>query len=137
MLNPGKQPQAPDPDELTGELSKSTPEAVEKMRASTRLSIRAKVIVEPASLSHRDGRKLQGVTGDISSGGTQILLPRPLAVGDVYQLAFDQEQIELPLIYALCLRARRVRPDAYEAGLRFLEPVTLPDQGDGNPRTLL
>lgn len=128
---------APEAESLIDELAASTPEAVQKMRASTRLSIRAKVTIEPASLSHRDGRKLQGVTGDISTGGTQILLPKPLQIGDVYQIEFDRELIELPPIYAICLRGRQVRPDAFEAGLRFLEPVTLPTQGDQTPRSLL
>ncbi len=137
-----KQPQGngqtgTDPDALIDELAESTPEAVQKMRSSTRLSIRAKVTVEPASLSHRDGRKLQGVTGDISAGGTQILVPRPLGIGDVFQLSFDREMIDLPPVYALCLRGRQVRPDAFEAGLRFLEHVTLPDQGGRESRSLL
>lgn len=127
----------PDAEELINELAESTPEAAQKMRSSTRLSIRAKVTVEAASLSHRDGRKLQGVTGDISTGGTQILVPKPLGIGDVFQLSFDREAIDIAPVYALCLRGRQVRPDAYEAGLRFLEPVSLPDQGNPGTRSLL
>jgi hypothetical protein len=137
MLNPNNGTAPPDPEELISELSQSTPEAVEKMRASTRLSIRTKVTVEAASLSHRDGKKLQGVSGDISAGGTQILLPRPLGVGDVFWLSFDREAIDIPPVFALCLRGRQVRPDAFEAGLRFLEPVVLPAQKQDGTRTLL
>jgi hypothetical protein len=126
-----------DADALIEELAQSTPEAVERMRSSTRLSIRAKVIVEPASMSHRDGRKLQGVTGDISTGGAQILVARPLLIGDVYLLSFDRGAIDLPPVFALCLRGRQVRPDAFEAGLRFLEPVTLPSAEPGGRGTLI
>ena len=124
-------------DELVDELALSTPDAVKKMRASTRLSIRAKVVVEPASMSQRTGTKLNGVTGDISTGGTQILVARPLLIGDVYLLTFDREALDIQPVFALCLRGRQVRPDAYEAGLRFLEPVTLPQADGDTPRTLI
>ncbi len=113
-------------DSLIDELSKSSSDAVKKLRSQARQSLRVKVFVEPASMSARNGVRLQGVTGDISSGGTQILLARPLAIGDVYQISFERSELDIPPVYALCLRGRTVRPDAYEAGLRFLEPVTLP-----------
>ncbi len=113
-------------DSLIDELAQSSSEAVKKLRGHVRQSMRVKVYVEPASLSARNGLRYQGVTGDISSGGTQILLARPLAIGDVYQISFERDELDIPPVYALCLRGRTVRPDAYEAGLRFLEPVTLP-----------
>ncbi len=113
------------------ELEQSTSEAVQRMRCHSRLNVRVKVTVVPASLSHRDGPRLQGITGDLSQGGTQILLPRPLNIGDVYLVSFDRDALDLPDVYALCLRGRQVRPDAFEAGLRFLQPVTLPEM-DGS-----
>jgi len=114
-------------EDLISELAQSTPEAVKKMRSHTRLSIRVNVTVVPGSLSHRDGTLIQGITGDVSAGGTQVLLPRPLGIGDVYLVSFDRKTLDIPDVFALCLRGRQVRPDAYEAGLRFLEPVTLPN----------
>jgi c-di-GMP-binding flagellar brake protein YcgR len=111
---------------LIDELAKSSNDAIKQLRTHTRLSVRAKVYVEAASLSQRTGVRLQGVTGDISAGGTQILLARPLAIGDLYQISFDRKELDIPPVYAVCLRGRMVRPDAYEAGLRFLEPITLP-----------
>jgi c-di-GMP-binding flagellar brake protein YcgR len=138
MLTSRDRGQKPDPetDALIDEMSKSTPDAIKKMRHHTRLSVRVKVFVEPASLSERNGVRLQGVTGDISVGGTQILLPKPLRIGDVYQLSFAREEFDLPPVYALCLRGRLVRSDAFEAGLRFLESVNLPtgskDEGSGS-----
>ena len=113
-------------DVLIEELARSSNDAVKKLRGHTRRSFRVKVFVEPASLSARDGQRFQGVTGDISQGGMQILLARPLAIGDVYQISFDRKELDIPPAYALCLRGRMVRPDAYEAGLRFLEQITLP-----------
>ena len=129
----------PETEALIDELSQSTPDAVKKLRHHTRLSIRAKVVIEAGSLSHRDGRKLQGVTGDISAGGTQILVARPLLIGDIYQVSFDRSEFDVPPALAICLRGRQVRPDAYEAGLRFLQPIVLPnaDASPDEPKSLI
>ena len=139
MLNQrnGTKPVESDTDSLIDELAQSTPDVVKKMRHHTRLSIRAKVVIEAGSLSHRDGRKLQGVTGDISSGGAQILVARPLLIGDIYQVSFDRSEFDVAPALAICLRGRQVRPDAFEAGLRFLEPITLPAAEDEEPKTLI
>jgi len=116
----------PDTEDLLAELTANTSDAVKSLRRATRLSIRATVYVEPASVSMRNGSRLQGMTGDLSVGGCLILLPRPLLVGDVYQLTFDRNELDLPPTFCLCLRGRQVRADAYEAGLRFLEQISLP-----------
>jgi len=115
-----------DASDLIEELASSTSDALKQMRNSTRLNLRIKVFVDPASMSARTGVHLQGITGDISVGGTQVLLARPLTIGDVYQLTFDRTEFDLGPVFGLCLRGRLVRADAFEAGIRFLEPITLP-----------
>lgn len=124
-------------EELVRELEKNLSEAVESQRASTRHDIRASVDVEQASLSKRDGARLRGVTGDLSSGGCLLLLGRPLMVGDVYRLVFDRSELDVAPVYALCVRARQIQPDAFEMGCRFLEPVTLPSASGGEKESLL
>jgi len=116
-----------DQQELVAELARNTEQAARSMRQSTRLTVRASVRVERGSLSERRSAPLTGITGDISGGGTQLLLPHPLNIGDVYLLSFDRDELDLAPIYALCLRGRQVRQDAYEAGMRFLQPVQLPE----------
>ena len=115
-----------DRHELVAELATNTDDAARAMRQSTRLTVRASVRVERGSLSERHGSPLAGITGDVSTGGTQLLLPKPLHIGDVYLLSFDRSELDLPPVYALCLRGRQVRTDAFEAGMRFLQPVELP-----------
>ncbi len=114
--------------EILRELEQSTPEAVKRLRAHARLTIRARIVVEPGNMSERGNWRIQGVTGDLSAGGTQILLPRPLHVGDIYLLSFDRKAIDIAPVFARCLRSRLVREDAFEAGLKFFEPITLPEQ---------
>lgn len=123
--------------DLVAELAANTSDAARAMRQATRLMIRAKVVVDKGSLSERDGTTLQGITGDISTGGTQLLLPKPLRIGDVYHLRFDRAEVDLAPVYAVCLRGRQVRPDAFEAGLRFLEPVQLPSTVEQVEKDLL
>lgn len=116
----------PDSIEILSELEQSTPDAVKRLRAHARLTIHAKVIVEPANQSERGSWRIQGVSGDLSPGGTQILVPAPLRVGDLYLLTFDRGVLDVPPTFARCLRARLVREDAFEAGLKFFEAIRLP-----------
>lgn len=113
--------------EILRELEQSTPEAVKRLRAHARLTIRARVIVEPANMSDRGNWRIQGVTGDLSAGGTQILVPRPLHVGDIYLLSFDRKVVDVAPVFARCLRSRLVREDAFEAGLKFFAQIVLPE----------
>lgn len=123
---PGHHIDVPDAD-LLSELQQSTPEAVKGARAHTRLSIRTKVIVQPANMSQRLSMKVQGVSGDISGGGCQLLLPLPLNVADIYWLTFDRQTLDVPPVYARCMRCRVIREDAFEAGFAFFKPIDLSD----------
>lgn len=112
--------------ELLEELERGTPDVVKKLRAHTRLTIRANVIVEPGNQSERGTWRVQGVTGDISPGGMQILTPTPLKIGDIYLVSFDRTKLDLTPIFVRCLRGRLVRDDAFEAGLKFFNTIDLP-----------
>jgi c-di-GMP-binding flagellar brake protein YcgR len=107
------------------ELERSTLDAVVQKRTHARVRLQVGLLTQPASLSQRDGRRLQGVTGDLSEGGVQALLPEPLRVGDLYEIAFDRALVDLPPLVGRCLRARQVRVNAFEAGLQFLAPIDL------------
>jgi PilZ domain len=115
-----------DAEELISEIEQNTPDAVKSERVHARHSVRAKVTVDPASMSHRRDSAIDGITGDVSAGGALILTNRPLCVNDVYLVSFDQLLLDIPPVYALCLRVRMVRSDAFEAGLKFIAPIRLP-----------
>ena len=111
--------------ELVREMEQSTPDSIKKMRAHTRLEIKSRLIVQPGNHSDRLRLKLQGMTGDISPGGCQILLGVPANVGDIYLLTFAREEIDLSPTYARCMRCRLVREDAFEVGFMFFNQVDL------------
>lgn len=112
--------------ELLQELEQSTPDAVKRMRTHDRLLVRTKVVVRPGNQSQRKASAVSGVTGDISAGGCQLLLPEPLLLGDIYWMEFDRASLDVSPVFARCLRCRLVREDAYEAGLMFFTKIELP-----------
>lgn len=111
--------------EALSELEKNTPDAVKGLRAHERLSIRSKVVAEPGNASDRLSMKVQGVTGDLSASGCQVLFPLPLGVGDIYRISFDRTQVDVAPVFARCMRCRVVRDDAYEAGFAFFTSLDL------------
>ncbi|MCA9290358.1 MAG: PilZ domain-containing protein [Phycisphaerales bacterium] len=114
--------------DLLLELEQNTPDAVRRQRSHARFTVRSRIICQPGNASDRLTMKIQGVSGDLSAGGCQILFPVPLRVGDVYWLTFDREVIDLAPAFARCLRCRLVREDAFEAGFAFFTPLALPQQ---------
>ncbi len=107
------------------EMKANIPAAVIQQRTSTRIEIRTGVTVRPGNSSLRDSALYEGVTGDISRGGCQILFSRPLAVGDVFWLNFDGFAVVNESVMARCVRCRFLREDAFETGFRFFEPIEL------------
>jgi hypothetical protein len=81
--------------------------------------------------------KIQGVTGDVSAGGCQVLFPIPLGVGDIYLLTFDKSKVAVDSVFARCLRCRLIREDAYEAGFKFFDPIDVSEAVAGGNRETL
>ena len=115
--------------ESLGELERNVSEEIIKSRSATRLRIKSLVIAQPGNSSDRRKIKLQGMMGDISEGGSQILFPAPLHVGDIYWLTFDKDKLQIPSMFARCVRCNYLRDDAFEAGMKFFTPVDLSHVG--------
>lgn len=113
--------------DLLKELESNTSDEIIRQRAWSRIQVKARVVVQPGNTSELRTIKVAGVTGDISSGGCQILLPIPLSVGDTYRLEFDRATLDLPLTFARCVRCRLIREDAFESGLAFFQQIELTD----------
>ena len=54
-----------------------------------------------------------------------VLLPRPVMVGDMYWMTFDDRQVRFGSLFARCLRCRLVREDTFETGFRFMHDIDL------------
>ncbi len=114
--------------DLLKELEQNTPEEIRRQRAHFRFMVKVPIILQPGNASQIREFKVQGVTGDISEGGLGALFPIPVNVGDIYRLQFDRKQIDLPMVYALCMRCSMVRDDAFSSGFKFFSAIELPYQ---------
>lgn len=111
---------------LLRELEQQTPEAIRKQRSSERQELSIGVVIRPGNASDRiECADVDGVTGDVSTGGCRVMTSQPMRVGDVYQLRFAKSELDLPIVYARCLRCRLVREDAFESGFVFFEKIEL------------
>lgn len=116
--------------DLIQELEKQTLDQVRTLRASERVTLKAEVVLQPGNSSHVMELKARGLTEDISTGGCRAIFPIPIHVGDIYRLQFNAKDLDLPLLFARCLRCRLIREDAFEAGFSFFAKVTLPTKGE-------
>lgn len=107
-------------------LKANTPSSVLKMRTSGRIELRCKVLLRSGNASQRDAPPLEGTTADVSKGGCQLVVNRPLWVGDYFLLEFDREHLDVPATMSRCLRCRMINEEAFEIGMKFNEPMTIP-----------
>jgi len=115
-------------------LERQASEEARRQRAHERVQIKAKVVIQPGNSSQIGGLKAQGITGDISAGGCRAMIPLPVQAGDIYRLQFDGVELGEPSLFARCLRCRFISEDAFEAGLQFLQPVSLPAEVEAGSR---
>jgi len=111
--------------ESLGELQENTSQAILRQRSSERITLRTKVVVRPGNASDRFRFSVEGLTGDISNGGCQILLARPILPGDIYWLSFTEPQVTIGSLLARCMRCRMVQEEAFESGFRFFHDIDL------------
>ncbi|HED52848.1 MAG TPA: PilZ domain-containing protein [Phycisphaerales bacterium] len=111
--------------DLLVELEQQTPEAIRRQRSSERYELRCGVIIRPGNASGYQEPDIDAVTGDLSPGGCRLMSSVPLRVGDVYKLEFEKGELDLPIVFARCLRCRLIREDAFESGFVFFTPIKL------------
>lgn len=114
--------------QLLQELERNKPEELRSQRMHVRRQITAAVTIRPANSSCRLQTELHGSTVDLSEGGCQVVSPHPCGVGDVYFLQFDQKALDLPKVFARCLRCRLINEESFEAGFSFFTPIVFPTQ---------
>ena len=107
------------------ELERNSSQSVCQIRTYQRITLKTKIIAQPGNVSQRRELKVQGVSGDISTGGCKVLFPIPLNVGDIYRLTFDRDVLDVSPAFARCLRCKMLREDAFECGFSFFTPLEI------------
>ncbi|HHH75470.1 MAG TPA: hypothetical protein ENL03_00420 [Phycisphaerae bacterium] len=109
--------------EALRELEQQTPDEIKMRRASSRVTIKSKVILQPGNSSDALKLKLRGVTGNISNTGFGAVFPIPIGAGDIYRLQFDSTQVDLPMVFARCMSCSMVDENAFSAGFKFFTEI--------------
>lgn len=102
-----------------GDLEQNTDHAILAKRSSERLTLRTPIELRPGNASQRFDFKIQGVTADVSSGGTQALLKQPILAGDYFLMRFNDHADALGDVLVRCMRCRLVQEEVFEVGLQF------------------
>lgn len=102
-----------------GDLERNTDQAVLAKRSSERLNLRTPIRLRPGNASQRFDMQLDGFTADVSRGGTQVLLKRPVLAGDYFFMSFADHTDAIGEVLARCMRCRMVQEEVFEAGLQF------------------
>lgn len=107
-------------------LDKASDSVFQTQRAHARVESNAKVTIKAANASQREDISFSAICNDISAGGCRILSNRALMVGDLFYLVFDRTLLDVPPVFARCLRCRFLREETFEMGFAFLSPIELP-----------
>ena len=111
--------------DLLKDLERQNVDAVNKLRAHERIDKKVRVVIQRGDSSRAAEPRIQANTSDISSGGCGLIASAPLGVGDVYRLAFDPIHLDIPAVFARCVRCRMLREDSFEAAFAFFAPISL------------
>ena len=106
-----------------GELEQNTSQAILAKRSSKRVDIHCAVEIRPGNSSERFQFTINGMTADISNGGSKIILPRPILPGDIYWITLKEKLTNVGSLLARCRRCVMVNENAFEVGLRFFEDI--------------
>ena len=107
------------------DIESQTNDNIKQQRSSDRITVKSKIILQSANSSDYMSAKIQGVSGDISSGGCSAMFPVPMNVGDVYRLNFDKSLLDVPMVFARCMRCKLISEDAFEVGFSFFNSIQL------------
>lgn len=123
--------------DLLKDLERQSIEEIQKLRAYERMDARVDISVRPGNASDYAVATIKATTNDISAGGCAMVSPVPVGVGDIYRLEFDRAKVDVPIVYARCVRCRLLRETAYEVAMAFFTPISLSDSKQESKQSLL
>lgn len=136
--NPGTVPYSDDVDiELLKDLERQSIEEIQKLRTHERVDTKIRLVIQHGDSSQLGKLRIQATTSDLSAGGCCVISTAPVSVGDIFRLSFDSSQLDIPLVFARCVRCRLLREDAFETGFAFFAPISIGETKKKDKRDLL
>ncbi len=112
-------------EDLLGDLELNTPEEIRRLSKSSRMSLRMTIEARLAGASHLGEDRVLGRSEEISKKRVLGVYPRPLRVGDIYQIRFDEEQLKHAPVLGVCSKCRLINEESFEALIQLYTPVDL------------
>lgn len=106
--------------------------AKEHNRSSKRVGVQCRVELKPGNSRERSCPPIVGACSDLSTGGCKLITEIPPSVGDVFWVCFEK-RVDIPSVFARCVRCRLLREDAFECGFQFFSDITLPNEDGDQP----
>ena len=111
--------------ELLKDLERQNLEAIRHQRKHARFEVSVPVLLKPGNASAPPTDAFRGTSKDLSEGGCMIQFPRPVYVGDVFRLTFEDEALDVPEVFARSRRCIMIREGVFEVGFSFFNPISL------------
>ena len=103
-------------------LEQNTKATLDSRRGNRRVEISCKVFLQRGNVSDRHLGELTGVCRDVSAQGCRLIMEQPIAVGDIYLVTFQDEELGCDPVFGRCIRCHLLREDTFECGVNFLSP---------------
>ena len=113
-------------DELLDDIEMRCRADVGAARDMTGIHRKLAVTIRPGNASERDSRRTEGQTLELRHQGATCLVPTPIAVGDIFHIAFDPVEIDVEPQLAVCDRCTLLGDSGFEARFRFVLQIRLP-----------
>ncbi len=122
---------------LLKDLEQQSIEEIRKLRSNERMDTKVRLVIQSGDSSRAGQLRAQAYTSDISASGCCVISSVPIGVGDIYRLSFDSSQLDVPLVFARCVRCRLLREEAFEAAFAFFSDVSIASLEDTSQKDLL
>lgn len=123
--------------ELLKDLERQSIDEIRKLRAHERIDTKIRLVIQPGDSSRLGELRAQAHTSDVSAGGCCAISASPVGVGDIFRLTFDRSQLDIPMVFARCVRCRLLREDAFETAFAFFSPISLQGSSEDSEQDLL
>ena len=111
--------------ELVDELHHSKPADVLQLRDRAAVHISTEVAVRHANIVDREACVVTGKTRELQWQGGCFVLDRPLQVGSLFHVTFEDATLGLDASLAICDRCTMLSETAFESHLRFFDDLDI------------
>ena len=108
------------------ELELNRPEEIRSARGEISITVRSRITARPADLCDRESECYEGTSRELQRRSIFGVFDRPVPVGSVFHLTFDEQELDLPPAYAMCHKCAILKDDAFDVTFSFLTPVDPP-----------